>query len=99
MADIVTESGLSNGAIYRYFTSKDEIVVAVCEQASEALPKALTVEAVDGFLEHVRTRPGATVPACSALARGLWHYSATARRANARVLKSLGNTHSLNLAH
>jgi AcrR family transcriptional regulator len=55
MADIVTESGLSNGAIYRYFTSKDEIVVAVCEQAGEALPRALTAETVDGFLEHVRT--------------------------------------------
>jgi AcrR family transcriptional regulator len=55
MADIVTESGLSNGAIYRYFTSKDEIVVAVCEQGTEALPKALTAEAVGGFLEHVRT--------------------------------------------
>jgi len=54
MADIVTESGLSNGAIYRYFTSKDEIVVAVCEQGGEALPQALTAEAVDGFLEHVR---------------------------------------------
>jgi AcrR family transcriptional regulator len=55
MADIVTESGLSNGAIYRYFTSKDEIVAAVCEQSSEAMPKALTVEAIDGFLEYVRT--------------------------------------------
>jgi TetR/AcrR family transcriptional regulator, transcriptional repressor of aconitase len=55
MVDIVTESGLSNGAIYRYFTSKDEIVIAVCEQASAALPRALTIEAVDGFLEHVRT--------------------------------------------
>ncbi|MFC4036645.1 TetR/AcrR family transcriptional regulator [Streptomyces polygonati] len=54
MADIVTESGLSNGAIYRYFASKEEIVVAVCEQASEALPKALTAEAVGGFLDHVR---------------------------------------------
>jgi TetR/AcrR family transcriptional regulator, transcriptional repressor of aconitase len=54
MADIVTESGLSNGAIYRYFTSKDEIVVAVCEQAGEALPQALTAETVDGFLEHIR---------------------------------------------
>jgi AcrR family transcriptional regulator len=54
MADIVTESGLSNGAIYRYFASKDEIVVAVCEQGTEALPKALTAEAVEGFLEHVR---------------------------------------------
>ena len=54
MADIVTESGLSNGAIYRYFTSKDEIVIAVCEQGTEALPKALTAEAVAGFLDHVR---------------------------------------------
>src|ERR1700678_384026 len=55
MADIVTESGLSTGAIYRYFTSKDEIVIAVCEQASDAFPEALTDEAVSGFLEHVRT--------------------------------------------
>jgi AcrR family transcriptional regulator len=54
IADIVTESGLSNGAIYRYFTSKHEIVVAVCEQAGDAFPAALTVEAVSGFLEHVR---------------------------------------------
>jgi len=54
MADIVTESGLSNGAIYRYFPSKDDIVIAVCEQASDALPTALTVEAVNGFLEHAR---------------------------------------------
>jgi AcrR family transcriptional regulator len=56
IADIVTESGLSNGAIYRYFTSKDDIVVAVCEQGSEALPKALTAEAIDEFLQHVRAR-------------------------------------------
>jgi AcrR family transcriptional regulator len=55
MADIVTESGLSVGALYRYFSSKDELVSAVCEQASDAFPKALTAEAVNGFLEHVRT--------------------------------------------
>ena len=54
MADIVTESGLSTGSIYRYFTSKDEIIVAVCEQGTEAFPTALTVEAVNDFLEHVR---------------------------------------------
>ena len=56
MADIVSESGLSNGAIYRYFTSKDDIVVAVCEQGSEALPKALTAKAIGDFLTHVRTQ-------------------------------------------
>jgi TetR/AcrR family transcriptional regulator, transcriptional repressor of aconitase len=54
MADIVTESGLSTGAIYRYFTSKDEIVIAVCEQAGDAFPAALSAEAVQGFLEHVQ---------------------------------------------
>jgi AcrR family transcriptional regulator len=56
MADIVTESGLSNGAIYRYFTSKDDIVVAVCEQGTEALPKALTAKAIGDFLQYVRER-------------------------------------------
>ena len=54
MADIIAESGLSNGAVYRYFTSRDEIVIAVCEQGTEALPKALTAEAVAAFLDHVR---------------------------------------------
>ena len=54
MADIVAESGLSTGAIYRYFTSKDEIVVAVCDQASDALPDALSSAAITSFLEHVR---------------------------------------------
>ena len=38
MADIVAESGLSTGAIYRYFTSKDEIVVAVCEAGQRGIP-------------------------------------------------------------
>jgi AcrR family transcriptional regulator len=54
MADLVAESGLSTGAIYRYFKGKDEIVVAVCEEGSEAFPAALTIEAVTDFLEHVR---------------------------------------------
>ncbi len=54
MSDIITESGLSNGAIYRYFKSKDEIVIAVCEQASGALPQALTGEAITAFLQHLR---------------------------------------------
>jgi AcrR family transcriptional regulator len=54
LADIVAESGLSTGSIYRYFTSKDEIVIAVCEQTSGAFPVTLTAEAVSGFLEHIR---------------------------------------------
>jgi AcrR family transcriptional regulator len=55
MADVVAESGLSIGAIYRYFRSKDELVTAVCEQASDAFPTELSAETVGRFLEHVRT--------------------------------------------
>jgi AcrR family transcriptional regulator len=54
LADIVAESGLSNGAIYRYFTSKDEIVTAICNQSSQAFPTELTAPAVHEFLEHTR---------------------------------------------
>src|ERR1700710_1732750 len=55
MADLVAASGLSIGAIYRYFSSKDEIVTAICEQSSDVFPSELTAEAIHGFLEHVRT--------------------------------------------
>ena len=54
MDDIMQESGMSSGAIYRYFASKEEIIVAMAEQrhaqetallqrflASEDLRKAL----------------------------------------------------------
>ncbi len=56
IADIVSESGLSTGAVYSYFKSKEQLVIAVCEQGNEALPDALTAEAVTAFLEHVRVR-------------------------------------------
>ena len=55
MTDLVAESGLSIGAIYRYFSSKDEIVAAICEQSSGTFPTELTADAIQGFLEHVRT--------------------------------------------
>ena len=58
MPDLVEASGLSIGAIYRYFTSKDEIIVAICEQASQALPTELTGPAVREFLESIRLRAG-----------------------------------------
>jgi AcrR family transcriptional regulator len=54
LADIVAESGLSNGAIYRYFTSKDEIIAAICDQAGDAFPTDLTAPAIYEFLEHTR---------------------------------------------
>ncbi|WP_425839749.1 TetR/AcrR family transcriptional regulator [Streptomyces fractus] len=55
MPDIVKASGLSTGAIYRYFKSKDEIVAAICEQSSQAFPADLTSASIQNFLEHIRT--------------------------------------------
>lgn len=54
MTDLVDASGLSIGAIYRYFKGKDEIVAAICDQAGQALPAELTAASIDGFLQHIR---------------------------------------------
>lgn len=54
MPDVVEASGLSTGAIYRYFKGKDEIIAAICEQNSQALPAELTAESIDDFLQHIR---------------------------------------------
>jgi AcrR family transcriptional regulator len=41
MADILGEAGLSAGAVYRYFRSKEEIVAAIAGQAGEGLRERL----------------------------------------------------------
>ncbi|TDC81144.1 TetR/AcrR family transcriptional regulator [Micromonospora sp. KC606] len=50
MADIISECGLSAGAVYRYFRSKDELIGAVAETAlstaDEAFDKLLAGNAV-----------------------------------------------------
>ncbi|UVY85553.1 TetR/AcrR family transcriptional regulator [Brachybacterium sp. NBEC-018] len=56
MTDIVEALGLSVGSIYRYFRSKDEIVIAICEQSSQALPDELTRAGIGHFLESVRAQ-------------------------------------------
>ncbi|MFI6426218.1 TetR/AcrR family transcriptional regulator [Promicromonospora sp. NPDC050880] len=55
MTDLVEASGLSTGAIYRYFRSKDEIVAATCDEAGQALPDELTAVSVRRFLDDLRT--------------------------------------------
>jgi TetR/AcrR family transcriptional regulator, transcriptional repressor of aconitase len=30
--DLVAESGLSSGAVYRYFASKDDVIIAIAEE-------------------------------------------------------------------
>lgn len=58
MADVVSASGLSNGAVYRYFPSKAELVLAVIADRDGLLeglpPKESAAELIDrlvGYLE------------------------------------------------
>ncbi|MGW1341193.1 TetR/AcrR family transcriptional regulator [Kribbella sp. NPDC002412] len=75
MADVIRESGLSAGAVYGYFKSKEEIVAAIAEEALSAVDelfgKLLASEeplspfaALEAALNHVVTiaeRPGGDV--------------------------------------
>ncbi|GLW34268.1 TetR/AcrR family transcriptional regulator [Actinoplanes regularis] len=42
MADVINESGLSAGAVYRYFRGKDELIAAVAEEGLTAADEAFT---------------------------------------------------------
>jgi AcrR family transcriptional regulator len=48
MADIIREAGLSAGAVYRYFTSKEELIAAVSETALTAADEAFAALLADG---------------------------------------------------
>jgi AcrR family transcriptional regulator len=48
MADIISASGLSAGAVYRYFRSKEELIGAVAEQALSAADEAFGHLLADG---------------------------------------------------
>jgi AcrR family transcriptional regulator len=75
MADVIRESGLSAGAVYGYFKSKDEIVSAIADQALStvdelfegilATKEPLTpLTALGAVLEHIvqiAERPGGDV--------------------------------------
>jgi AcrR family transcriptional regulator len=59
MQDVIAEAGLSMGAVYRYFPSKNDIIVALAEQI---------VAELDGVLNQT-TEPG--VPLAEALDRAV----------------------------
>jgi AcrR family transcriptional regulator len=75
MADVIRESGLSAGAVYGYFKSKEEIVAAIAEDAlstiDELFQKILATEqavtplmALEAAINHVvavAERPGGDV--------------------------------------
>lgn len=64
MQDIVRESGLSAGLIYRYFAGKDEMIAAIVAEWHEerAARIATTADLLTGYLDLLRSlgRPEAT---------------------------------------
>ena len=46
---------MSNGAIYRYFKSKNDIVVAICDQTTSSLPDELSERSLRSFVEVIRS--------------------------------------------
>ena len=62
MQDIVRASGLSVGAIYTYFRSKDELILAGCDLITdqEMTELARRVAPVEGFRERIARSPSAS---------------------------------------
>lgn len=69
MQDVVVESGLSMGAVYRYFTSKDELIHAIAEEVvgllvgevdhlMDARPLPPLTEVMDDVLRIVEAQAG-----------------------------------------
>ncbi|WP_250037622.1 TetR/AcrR family transcriptional regulator [Paractinoplanes maris] len=48
MADIISECGLSAGAVYRYFSSKEELIAAVAETALNTADEVFQAMLADG---------------------------------------------------
>lgn len=54
MADIADAAGISIGAVYRYFPSKNDLVLAVCNEGEgDRIQGDTAAEAVEGLRRHV----------------------------------------------
>jgi AcrR family transcriptional regulator len=56
--DVVRAAGLSTGAVYRYFPSKDDLVRAVCEDVHDELPTTFDEESLARFFAALRELAG-----------------------------------------
>ena len=54
MADVIREAGLSAGAVYLYFRSKDDIIVAVATQVCVMLEGTIVLEGTPAELTRDR---------------------------------------------
>jgi AcrR family transcriptional regulator len=77
MADVIRESGLSAGAVYGYFKSKDEIVAAIADDA---------LSSVDRLFEELLTREEPLTP-LAALEAAVEHVAFVAGQAGGDVTK------------
>ncbi|MFC5265614.1 TetR/AcrR family transcriptional regulator [Kribbella sp. VKM Ac-2568] len=77
MADVIRESGLSAGAVYGYFKSKDEIVAAIADDA---------LSSVDRLFEEILAREEPLTP-LAALEAAVEHVAFVAGQAGGDVTK------------
>lgn len=77
MADVIRESGLSAGAVYGYFKSKDEIVSAIADDA---------LSTIDEFFEGILASEAPLTPA-AALQAALEHVIQIAERPGGDVTR------------
>lgn len=97
MQDVIAEAGLSVGAFYRYFRSKDELIAAIAEQAvgrilkviepvTEIEPVPTLPEALDMIIEGIE--PHATREGTFGMAIQVWAESLR-NPAQARLVKEM----------
>jgi AcrR family transcriptional regulator len=104
MADIVRQSGMSHGAVYVYFPSKEDIIEALADDRHqrEALLNSVVEEAsnpIEGLLALVRTYAGWLVDPGGEPRRRVgingWAEALRSRRVHARVVEGIRVPHAI----
>ncbi|MEE4599436.1 helix-turn-helix domain-containing protein [Streptomyces sp. DSM 41524] len=79
--DIVARSGLSTGAVYSYYPSKHDLVLAVCETAMDSVFGDDAHQDLSGLLEKVR----ASGPEHASLMAQVWGEAAVSQELAGRI--------------
>jgi AcrR family transcriptional regulator len=104
MADIVKRSGMSHGAVYVYFPSKEEIIEALADDRHqrEALLNSVVQEAnnpIEGLRALIRTYAGWLLDPAGEPRRRVgingWAEALRSRRVHARVIEGIRVPHAI----
>jgi AcrR family transcriptional regulator len=90
--DIVAASGLSNGAVYTYFPSKNDLVLAVCEEAIDTVVGDRPPREPGDLLDRVHTIGGGDGLEHQRLGAQLWGEAAVSPQLAERIRASLAST-------